>query len=158
MRQGKHFALCYSSVSKNKPRQSFSKFRPAGNNNLVMIYTPSFYGTKKSCPSVICWDRNYIPAVPPGLTRKLPRPLFAYYHMQTFVHGESCSGAHTGKSFSFLIALGSPFNSVFLAVIPPATTLCKERDRIYLLFLIGLFDSMYKLIAIISRLQVLVNS
>ena len=57
-------------------------------------------GQKNPVPCLICWDRMKIqPAVPPGLTHLAPT--YAYQHMQTFVHGESCSVAHTlDKSIS----------------------------------------------------------
>lgn len=96
-----------------------------------------FITIKKSCPSYSnCWDRmKNQPAVPPGLTYEI-RPLYAYYHMQTFDHGESCSVAHTLEN-PFLIALESPFGFMFLTVFPPSTALWRKIDKTYLLFFIG---------------------
>ena len=61
--------------------------------------------------------------------------------MQTFDHGESCSGAHTLEN-PFPIALESPFSLICYAVIAASTALWRNRDKTYLLFLIG-FVSLY---------------
>ena len=75
------------------------------------------------------------PAVPPGLVY-LHTPSLRILHMQTFLNGESCSGAYT-LDCPFPFALESPFSFMFFTVIPPSTALWGKRDKTYLLFLNG---------------------
>ena len=44
---------------------------------------------------------------------------------------------YLGRVLPVLIALESPFGSIFFTVISPSTVLCEKRDKTYLLFLIG---------------------
>ena len=88
-----------------------------------MVGILPFPEIKKSCPiSLKCWDRNYYPAVPPGLM--LSHPLNAYQHMLTLF--TKCLLRLPYSPFGFLFALESPFDPVFFIAIPPPATLLKE--------------------------------
>ena len=78
-----------------------------------VIQSVGFRNTKKDPSHQFCWDRILkYPAVPPGLTRPSPRPLYAYVHMLTFDDGGpslrltyravpfgSLSGVHSSPRF-----------------------------------------------------------
>lgn len=65
------------------------------------------------------------------------RPLCAYNHMRTFVHGGPHSVAHTPGCRRFLIALGSPFDSGLFAALPAPAALWRKGTEPYSLFLNG---------------------
>ena len=65
-----------------------------------------------------CWDRM-LPAVPPGLTRRKARPLFAYRHTRIVVNGEVRSVSHTPACGRFC----SPSEVHSVGRIPPRSHL-----------------------------------
>ena len=94
--------------------------------------------TKRPCPTKNCWDRIGNPAVPPGLTCTM-HVHSCILHMLVFLYrGPALSHILRihGKN-PFQLALGSPFNLICNAAIPPPAALWRYREKIYLLFFNG---------------------
>lgn len=75
---------------------------------------------KKNPVPAICWDRIYIPAVPPGLTHFVSSQCILIYAV--FFHEVSISVSHTLKISLFPVALRSPFSFVLLP--------CSQQPRL----------------------------
>ena len=88
---------------------------------------------KKPAPTNHCWDRRYIPAVPPGLAHR--RPLCAYVHMLALVNEVPAPSRILAQRLS--VRPRKTIHHCHPAVFPPSTALCKRLNSEYLLFLIG---------------------